>query len=345
MTIPQDLDEQRNWMVDTWHRYGETFGVFTPEEQPAPDIWEPDLPGYDAKGKLHPNALKHWQYLFPTKDFLRRRYAKHKILQGPSLLFDCLVPRFQDRIQRKWAQDQYGQPVAHEVKDDYTWYDNAIRMGVFQWQVGFSCRSLLCERGWCKLHRRNPQRISPCDVYSLIQMFEECLPGKALAAVGKWFGVKLSPFESKGVTETKRPLRYAVPKQSVYDLMARYRNMRRQHMEAFLREVRELIRASPLTPWHQRLFDEHRAFFSKKVIGNLYRINSPAVKAYLWLLIRQEETARNTRAQFRVSDADMVRGLGITRATARAYREQLEALGLVSVERETTGIAVKTVKY
>ena len=33
-------------------------------------------------------------------------------------------------------------------------------------------------------------------------------------------------------------------------------------------------------------------------VGNLYRINSPAAKAYLWLLMQQEEAARNTRTRF-----------------------------------------------
>ena len=94
MTVPRDPDELRNWMVERWHQYGETFAVFNPDEQPAPDVWEPELPGYDDKGRLHPDALKHWQYLFPLKDFLRNRYAAHKILQGPSLVFDCLVRKF-----------------------------------------------------------------------------------------------------------------------------------------------------------------------------------------------------------------------------------------------------------
>jgi hypothetical protein len=161
MVIPKDPDDLRNWMVERWHQYGETFSVFTPAEQPAPDIWEPDLPEYDDKGKLHPDALKHWQYLFPTKDFLRHRYAKHGILQGPSLFFDCLVPRFQERMHQRWAQDQSGQPAAFEVKDDYTWYAKAIRIGIFKWQVGFSCRSLSCERV-----RRQRKWESRWDIFS-----------------------------------------------------------------------------------------------------------------------------------------------------------------------------------
>jgi hypothetical protein len=349
MTIPQDTDEQRKWMVDQWHQYGKTFSVFTPDEQPAPDIWEPDLPGADDKGKLNPNALKHWQYLFPTKDFLRERYAKHKILQGPSLFFDCLVPQYQDRMRHKWTEGQYGQPEAYEVKDDHTWYNDAIRMGIFEWQVGFSCRSVLCERNWCKPHRRNPKRINPCDIYGLIVIFEECIPGKALSAVGKWFNVKLSAFESKGIVDKKQQYRYAVSKQAVYDLTARYGNMRHQHVKAFIREARELIESSEMAPWHARLFDEHRAFLSRKVIGNLYRINGPAVKAYLWLLIRQEESARNTKAAFHISDGDLMSGLGIVRSTAKTYREQLSALRLIKIDkkksRNKNEIAITKVNY
>jgi hypothetical protein len=349
MVVPTDTDDLRNWMVERWHQYGDTFSVFTPAEQPAPKMWEPALPGYDDKGRLHPDALKHWQYLFPTKDFLRHRYAKHGILQGPSLFFDCLVPRFQPRISRKWAQDQYGQPAAFEIKDDYTWYARAIRMGIFHWQVGFSCRSLSCERHWCRLYRAKPPDKKACDVYGLIQLFEGCMPGKALSVVGKCFGVKLSAFDSKGIAEKKQPMRYAVSKKAVYDLCARYGNMRHQHVEAFIREARELIQGSALVAWHQRLFDEHRAFLSKKVIGNLYRINGAAVKAYLWLLIQQEESARNTRAVFRVSDADLMEGLGIVRSTAKAFREQLQALGMITVAVKKSGdkkeIAITKAKY
>jgi hypothetical protein len=173
--------------------------------------------------------------------------------------------------------------------------------------------------------------------------------GKGSASSGKWFDVKLSAFESKGITEKKRAVRYAVTKHAVYDLCARYGNMRRQHVEAFIQEARELIEGSPLVPWHQRLFEEDRTFLSRKVIGNLYRINGAAVKAYLWLLIQQEESARNTRAKFRVSDADLMDGLGIVRSTAKAFREQLHALGMITIDVKKSGdkkeIAITKVKY
>ena len=37
---------------------------------------------------------------------------------------------------------------------------------------GVPCRSNLCERDWCLLNRRNPKKIAPVDIYSLISTFE-----------------------------------------------------------------------------------------------------------------------------------------------------------------------------
>ena len=101
-----------------------------------------------------------------------------------------------------------------------------------------------------------------------------------------------------------------MPKQALYDLLARYPNMRHQHVEAFIREAAQLVRGCPLVPWHGRMFDEERAFLSQKLIGNLFRIKSPAAKAYLWLLMVQEERARNTREPFGVTDSELASGFG-----------------------------------
>jgi len=90
----------------------------------------------------------------------------------------------------------------------------------------------------------------------------------------------------------------------------------------------ELIKGSQLVAWHGRLFNAEYAFLSKKVVGNLYRIKSPAAKAYLWLLIQQEETSRNTGVKFSATDAQLAQGLGVSKTTAK-YREQLQALGLL----------------
>jgi hypothetical protein len=294
-------------------------------------------------------VLKHWQYLFPTKGFLRQRYAKHHILEGPSLTFDCLVPKFQPRMRHQWAQDQYGQPAAFEVKDAHEWYVGAIRIGIFGWQVGFSCRSVSCQRHWCIFHRDNPSRINPIDIYGLVQLFEACGATTALSVVAKGFGEKLGHFASKGIRAKAGITRYAVPRQAVYDLIARYGNVRHQHVATLLKEAVDLIWACPMVPWHGRLFHDGLAYLSRKVVGNLHRINDAAVKAYLWLLIRQEEEARNTKTAFQVSDADLARAIGVSRPTAKKYRELLARLGLVEVEKapigKKVGIFINKVKY
>jgi hypothetical protein len=246
------------------------------------------------------------------------------------------------------AEDQHGDPLHIPVKDTHEWYDTALRIGIFQWQVGFSCRSMLCQRKWCKLNLDNPQRMSPIDTYSLIDLFEVCGFGQAMSTVAKWFGVKLQPPESKGAVQI-RGYRYSVSKEAVCKLLTKYSDLRKASYQGFVDEVVNLIKGSPVVPWHGRKFDTGCAFFSLKVVGNLYRINSPAAKAYLWLLIRQEEAARNTRTRFQVSDNEVAKGLGVTRMTAGNYREHLMNLKLVEVEVNKRGrkreIWVRKVKY
>lgn len=108
MSDVQDLNSQRTWMMERWHEYGKAFTAFVPDEQRFPEEWEPVLPGPDDKGRLSPQALKHWEHLFPTKQFLRQRYAEHHILEGPSFRFDCLVPKFQRRMRYRVAEDEHG---------------------------------------------------------------------------------------------------------------------------------------------------------------------------------------------------------------------------------------------
>ena len=195
MSDEEDRNAQRTRMMEIWHEYGETFNSFVPEEQPCPEEWEPELPGPDEKGWLSPQALKHWEQLFPTKEFLSQRYAKYHILEGPSLWFDCLVPKFQRPMHYRVDVDDQGNRHYTPVRDSHEWYDSALRIGIFRSEVGFSCRSMLCERRWCKLHQKYPERI-PVDIYSLIDIFEACGLAQALNIVGKWFGVKLQAFES-----------------------------------------------------------------------------------------------------------------------------------------------------
>ncbi|MGO9121788.1 MAG: hypothetical protein ACLQPD_29775 [Desulfomonilaceae bacterium] len=63
--------------------------------------------------------LKHWKFFAQTKDFLRERYSKYHILQGPTLAFDCLVRKYQPSIFSKSYQDEHGNPVFYEVNDSY----------------------------------------------------------------------------------------------------------------------------------------------------------------------------------------------------------------------------------
>jgi DNA-binding transcriptional ArsR family regulator len=345
---PKDLDAERNWMMERWHEYGREFGVFVPEQQPAPEVWEPDLPPPDEKGRLDPQVLKHWEQLFPTKDFLRERYAKYHLLEGPTLDFNCLVPKFHDRITHTWMEDALGNPLPIPVDDKHEWYDGALRIGIFVWQVGFSCRSRSCERVWCDLHRKNPKRISPMDIYGLVALFEEISLVKAKDEVAKWFGVKLGPLKSKDVRDTSIPRR-RVPKKAVYDLIGRYPTMKHQHVKSFVEEAQKLITESAVVPWHRRLFEDYHAFLSNKVIKNLYAIGDPAIKAYLWLLIHQEEEARQNRWSLKVTDGQLAEALGVSRPTAGKYRERLKELKLVDVEVKKSGrkrdFSIKSVKY
>jgi CTP-dependent riboflavin kinase len=64
--------------------------------------------------------------------------------------------------------------------------------------------------------------------------------------------------------------------------------------------------------------------FFRSIGNKQHRIKNPAAKAYLWLLIRQEETSRNTGAKFSATDAQLAQGLGVSKTTAAKYREQLQ---------------------
>lgn len=349
MDQTQGMAAQKELMARRWYGYGEKFSLIVPDEQPYPSVWDPVLPDTDEKGRLSPQAFKHWRYLFRTKDLLRQRYGQHHILETPSLFFDCLVPKFRKPIYHAWSLGSDGQPEPYPVKDTHEWYDGAIRLGIFEWQVGFSCCSFLCERHRCSLHRKNPKRINPVDIYGLISEFEDISLLKAKEAVAKWFGVKLGDLTAKGLRESRK-LRRKVPKKAIADLLANYRNMRRQHVEPFISELRTLINGCPLVPWHGRMFDDEHSYFSDKLVGNIYRIKGPAVKAYLWLLIRQEELARNTRGTgMSVSDSELSTALGVSRPTALEYRRRLSDLKLIETEEIKEGnvkeIRIKRTKY
>lgn len=349
MDDPKERDDERNKLVEAWHAYGAEFTVFVPQQQPAPTTWDPDVAELDEKGRVNPHYLKHWKFLPQTKDFLSERYAKFKILQGPALIFDCLIRKFQPRIFNKSYQDQHGNPEFYEVNDGYEWYERAIRMDIFEWQVGFSCRSYLCERDWCLMHRRNPKKIVPVDVYSLIATFEGISVAAAKSQVAKWFGMKLGDFESKGVRPTTR-LRRKVPKKEILAVLARYTTVRTQHLNTLIAELAGIIQGSELVEWHRRMFDDDYAFLKDRAADNLYKIKGPAVKAYVWLLIRQEELARSTRGpKLEVSDMELAEAVGVSKRTACTYREELTKLRLITSQEKKGSkigeLVITKVKY
>jgi hypothetical protein len=348
MSDDEETSLDRDEFAKAWHDYGLRFSVFVPDHQPKPDTWEPDVEEFDSAGKVNPHYLKHWKFLSRTKEFLRDRYSEHQILQGPTLYFDCLVRKFQKPMYYVRVERESG-PDFFPVKDTQAWYEKAIRMGIWDWQVGFSCRSVLCERSWCSMHRGNPQRINPVDVYGLITVFERIPAVTAKTHVGKWFGIKLGDLAGAGIKTPTRHRRQ-VSKQAVYDLFKHYENMRTHQVKELIGRLHALIKGSPCVEWHGRKFDDEHAFLSDKAADNLYKINDPSVKAYVWLLIRQEEVARNTRGpKFRVSDSELAQGIGVTKRTACTYRERLSKLGLIEASElkgsKSKDISITKAKY
>lgn len=349
MDDPKIREEERNKLVQDWHAYGAEFSVFVPQERPAPTEWDPEVDEFDDKGRVNPQHLKHWKFFAQTRDFLRERSAKYKILQGSTVIFDCLIRKFQPRIFNKSGLDQDGRPDFYEVNDTYEWYEQAIRMDIFEWQVGFKCRSYLCERDWCLLNRRNPKKIVPVDLYSLVATFEGISVAAAKSQIGEWFDLKLGDFESKGVRPSTR-LRRKVPKKDLMAVLARYKTVRTQHVKTLIEELSGIIKRSEVVEWHRRLFDEDYAFMKDRVVDNLYKIKGPAAKAYLWLLMRQEELARSTKGQpLSVSDSELGKAIGVSKRTACSYRETLTKLRLVETQKSPANkirdIAITKAKY
>jgi len=73
------------------------------------------------------------------------------------------------------------------------------------------------------------------------------------------------------------------------------KNVRIQHVTALIAELAGVIQSSELVEWRRPLFDADYAFLKEREADNLFKIKSPTFKAYVWLLIRQEELARSTR--------------------------------------------------
>lgn len=348
MDDPENSFLDRDELVRAWQDYGLRFSVFVPDHQPRPATWEPDVHEFDENGLVNPHYLKHWKFLAGTKEFLQARYSKYEILLGPTLFFDCLVPKFQNPMHYVRVERESG-PDFFEVKDSPVWYEKAIRMGIFDWQVGFSCRSVPCQRGWCPMHRGNPRRINPVDIYGLITVFEGIPAVTAKRAVGKWFDLKLGDLQAEG---GKSPIKYRrkVPKQAVYAVFERFENMRAHQVQELVGRLHALIKGSPSVERHRRLFDDDHAFIADKAADNLYRINGPAAKAYVWLLLRQEELARDTKGpKLAVTDSELGEAIGVTKTTAQNYRKILSKLGLIDASehksRNSKRIRITRVKY
>jgi hypothetical protein len=121
MSDEEDLRTQRTRMMEIWHEYGKTFNSLVTEEQPYPEEWEPSVPGPDEKGRFSPQALKHWEQLFPSKEFRRERYSELHILEGPSFWFDCLVPKFHGRMRYRVDENDQGDHPYLDVRDSHDW--------------------------------------------------------------------------------------------------------------------------------------------------------------------------------------------------------------------------------
>ena len=325
----------RDKLVEAWKKYGATYNVFVPDEQPTPkgDGWDRPLPEPSDTGTIDPQLMKHWRFFTATRNFLRQRYAEHGILQSPALTFDCLVPKYQKPM--KVSQAKKGK--RKKKADPEEWYAGAVRMLMTEaGEVGFTCRSRECLRTQCKLNLHNPKRQSPADIFSLIQIFHGYRSvAKAKQIVAEAFEVQIGKFEFRDV-EKKPPIkRYAVPKWAIHDLIERFSGMRRQDIPRLVEESVELVKTSQLVELeHGRVFSNHFAFFWPQILDNqvVEKINGAAIRLYLWLLVEQEERARRNEFAMRLSDAEIARVISVSRKTAGIYRQELEKLGLIKIK-------------
>lgn len=246
-------------------------------------------------------------------------------------MFDCLVPNFQKPLDI--PADKRNHYRLPRRGDPPEWYEKALRMEITsQGEVGFVCNSQDCQRRKCKLNEHNPKRISPCDIFSLIQLFHGYRSvATAKAIVAEEFG-KLGKFVAHDIEEKPKIIRYAVPKDRLLDLIHRYRNMRRQHIGQLVAEAEDLIRGSAKVELeHTRSFSEEFAYLWPQILDEQIatRINSAAIRLYLWLLVKQEEAARRNQWGLELTDTIVVQELGISIRTAGTYRQELRKLGLL----------------
>ena len=111
--------------------------------------------------------------------------------------------------------------------------------------------------------------------------------------------------------------------------------MRRQHIPRLVAEATELIKSCEQVELeHARVFSNYFAFFWPQIIDHnvLDQINGPAIKLYLWLLIRQEEAARRNQWGLVLTDAEIGRQWDVTRKAIGKLRQELQNLGLLQVK-------------
>jgi hypothetical protein len=325
----------RDKLVEAWKQYGATYNVFVPDEQPTPkgDGWDRPVPEVSETGAVGPQFMKHWRLFAATRNFLRHRYAEHGILQGPSLTFDCLVPKYQKPLKVATTKMRRRK----KASDPIEWYAGAIRMLMTdEGEVGFTCRSRECLRTRCKLNLQNPRRMKLVDVFSLIQIihgYRSVAPAKKIVAEA--FDVRIGHFDFKDVEQKPLAKRYAVPKWAIEDLIQRYSVIRRQDVQRLVEEAVELVKSSQVVELeHTRVFSHYFTFLWPQVLDNdvLHKIDGPAIRLYLWLLVEQEARARRNAFAMRLTDAEIARGMGVSRKTAGIYRQELEKLGLVRIK-------------
>jgi hypothetical protein len=329
MGIPEDPLGRRKWMLKLWREdYGKRFSVFDPEDQPAPelgswnpDMWEPYDPKPDGRGDFDPKTIRHIRWFECTKEFLQDR---HGLAIGPDLFFDCRAMKCQGRFSEDIAPEK-----------ERLWYIRALRIGTFLFSgklgVGFSCRSLGCQRKRCPLNlkdRDREDRLNRVDLYQLLQIFEgeAAMPlARAVAQVSQWFGVPLHGFGQAYC---------AVPKQSVYRQIQRYQ----KDIPALIRNFSNLCRRSPpayfdIKPPTDEAYQD-RFFFPEAMIteGILAKINSPAVVTYLYSWMLKMEQVQQNRFRFSLPtllemerDAES-RGFKISARTIQRHLQQLETL-------------------
>jgi len=328
---------EQDSIVDAWKEYGGKYNVFVPEEQPTPEgaAWDRPLPERLPDGSLDPQYLKHWRVFHYTRAFLRERYAEYGILRGASLIFDCLVPIFQQPLSIDESKRKaYGLP---KKGDPSRWYTAAIKMTISgSGEVGFMCQSRECMRTKCKLNPRNDKRISPCDLYSLIQIFHgHRSVATAKKIVSDRFHLQIGKFGFQGVEEKSATKRFAVPKWEIQSLIERFSGMRRQQIPSLVQDAEELIRSCQLVELdHARVFSNYFAFLWPQILENklLRTINGPAIRLYLWLLVEQEERARRNVFSMELTDAEVAGAHKASPQTVGRYRQELEKTGLLKVK-------------